>query len=63
MSRFGQLALEVSLYMPQERLRNERILSQVEAAKSMVKKQFVEKGGGISYKHSAIFLKLSFSLG
>ena len=42
-SRFGQLALEMSPSKSQERLRNEWILSQVEAATTMVKIQFVQK--------------------
>jgi len=45
-SRFGQLALEMSPSKSQERLRNEWILSQVEAATTMVKIQFVQKKMG-----------------
>jgi hypothetical protein len=77
-SRYGEFALEVSTEMSQEKQRNEWILSQVEAAKSLVKIQFVKKrerererererrrrrrSWGIRNKHRTIFLKRSFSL-
>ena len=57
--------MDVSTEMSKEKLRNEWILPQVEAATGMVKTQFVKKrkrSWEVSNKHSKIFLKLSLSL-